>query len=102
MFKIDKDPKFWADVLVHMPGEPVQDFRARFRVLPIETFNSFDLDNPEDVAKLLRQIVVETSDIDNKDVADLEIMDLLLANPITRGALINAYLVSIHKAARGN
>lgn len=102
MFKIDKDPKFWADVPVHMPGQETEKFRARFRVLAIEEFNGFDLDDPEEVAKFLRKIVVETAEIDNEDVADLDILDVLIGNPITRGALVGSYLRSVTEAARGN
>ncbi|MBW4708621.1 hypothetical protein KX928_12585 [Roseobacter sp. YSTF-M11] len=110
MFKIEKEPKFWAEVKVLTPiddGHREDSFRARFKVQPAETVEQFDLGmNGEDMAEFLRTTVVDLSDIQDDDGKALpfspELLNTMIGNYGARLAMINTYAAAVAKARAGN
>jgi len=106
MFKIDPDPKFWAEVKVRAPGGGDASFKARFRVRNIDDFNGFDTDSPEATGRFLGETIVDLDDIEGEDgraaAFSTELLRRLIGMPHVRAALYRAYVNAIAEAARGN
>lgn len=110
MFKIEKEPKFWATVTVFTPvdeGHREDTFRARFKVQPAETVEGFDLAlSGDDIAEFLRTTIVDLDDIqddDGKTVAfSDELLNTMIGNYNARIAMRDTYIAAVTKARAGN
>lgn len=109
MFKIEKEPKFWAPVTVFTPiddGHREDTLRVRFKVQPAETVESFNLTNGEEIREFLKVTVVGLDDIldedDNAMPFSEELLETMLSNYAARMAMLNTYVASVTKARAGN
>jgi hypothetical protein len=106
MFKIDVEPKFWAPVAFSLPGEEEQSFQVRFKVVPVDEINQFDLAQPSHVEKFLMAAVCDVKDVEDKNrkpvVFSPGLLGRLSNDPLPRAAMVKAYFETLSKAARGN
>ena len=110
MFKIEKDPRFWAEVKVAVPtddGHAEHTFRARYRVRPAEVVEQVDrFDAGMTVKDFLKETVVDLSDIQDGDgepaAFSAELLDTVLGHYGARLALWNTYIAAVTKARVGN
>lgn len=110
MFKIEKEPKFWATVKVLTPvddGHREDTFRARFKVQPADMVEQYDLRvGGADVAEFLRETVVDLDQIMDEADATIpfskELLETMLGNYGARLAMWNTYITTVTKARLGN
>ena len=105
MLKIDRQPAFWTDVNVTLPGEEEQSFRARFKVMSVDAFRAIDLNDGDKVGKFLADSVIGLEGVEDAkgEVAwSPAVVHQLAQMPHIRGALFRAYDAGVSKAARGN
>lgn len=109
MFKLSASATFERVVKVLIPvdgGHRQEDFKATFRVLPVDEANKFDLSTPEQSTDFLKAIIVKLDDIAGDDgeatpYSD-EVRDAVLRLPFTRGPIVEAYFAGITGARSGN
>lgn len=106
MLDIDRKPTFWAPVKVRLPGEEPQDFRAKWRVMPLQNYKEFDLRSPDGTRDFLAAALEDTDEIAGADGKALaftpELFDRLADDPVIRGQLVKSYMDNVEQAARGN
>jgi hypothetical protein len=106
MFNIDSEPIVRAPVKVKLTGQPDQDFSATFRVLEIDTFNSFDLSDADSCRAFLEAAIIDLDDIEDRNKKTVPysaaLRDRLVNNPIVRSALARAYVTAVGEACLGN
>lgn len=109
MFIVDTDPQFTHPVKIKVPvdgGYLDQQFRARFRLIPVEEADTFDLADRVSTTAFLKRIVIELFDLVGADNQPLsysdKLRDKLLSNPIVRIALRDAYYGAVSGATLGN
>ncbi|GIT85404.1 phage tail assembly chaperone [Roseobacter sp. OBYS 0001] len=110
MFKIEKNPKFWADVKVLVPiddGHREDTFRARFKVQPAEMVEQYDiLHSGGDLTEFLRATVVDLDQIADEDDATIafspDLLETIISNYGARLAMWNTYISAVTKARLGN
>jgi hypothetical protein len=106
MFNIDSEPTVRAKIEIRLPGEVPQDFTAAFRVLDVDTFNSFDLSDAESCRAFIQAIVIDLGDIVDGKGKNVpysgELRDRLVNQPIIRAALVRSYVEEVGRAAQGN
>lgn len=109
MFVVDPEPTFVHPVKVKTPidgGYLDQQFRAKFRVIPVDESSTFDLNDRESTTAFLQRIIVEMYDL--VDAADQPVSyndllrDKIIANPIVRVAIRDAYYGAISGSKLGN
>lgn len=109
MFKIEREPQFTHDVTVMMPvdgGFAEQTFKCRYRLLPAEEVDGFNLNDPEDIVGFLEKVIVSFADIVDDDDKYLSYNDGLRDQVIgiynARMALRDTYVRAVTKAKQGN
>ncbi len=107
MFRIDDDPKFWATVTVHLPGEDAaQTFRARFKVMPVDDYRAIDFNTGTGVDDFLDEVFCDADDLQGADLKPVKFTEALgrklSRQPHVRAALVKAYTETLASAARGN
>ena len=110
MFKLEKDPKFWADVPVVTPSEDggvEHTFTARFEVRPASVVEAIDtLSGGPDLVKFLQETVVDLKEIADDDGNEVAFSDALLDQVLdhfgARNALWNTYIREVTRARVGN
>lgn len=108
MFRLDPSPHFWTPVTVRTPGEDaaIDTFRARFRALPIDEFNAFDLATEAGTASFLMAALVDTDQIEDLDGTPYRFSPEFAATLINiahvRAGLVAAYLNAWRDAVSGN
>tara|TARA_R110002094_G_scaffold160396_6_gene145791 strand:- start:1378 stop:1710 length:333 start_codon:yes stop_codon:yes gene_type:complete len=110
MLKIEKEPKFWAEVLVQTPvddGHREDSFRVRFKVQSAEMVEKYDTRfGSPDLKDFLKATVVDLTDIEDENANALpyndELLDTLLGNYGARLAMWNTYITAVTKARSGN
>lgn len=108
MFRLDPTPDFWTTVKVRQPGEDAatDTFRARFRALPIDEFNSFDLAAEEGTRNFLLTALIDVDQIEDMDGKpyrfSLEFAATLVNVAHVRAGLVAAYLTAYRDAVAGN
>ncbi|MBN9078187.1 MAG: hypothetical protein BGN87_06220 [Rhizobiales bacterium 65-79] len=106
MFNIDSEPIVRARVEIRLPDQEPQDFFTTFRVLDIDTFNGFDLSDPEGSKAFLSAAIVDMDEIVDRGGAAVPyseaLRDRLLNQPVVRAALARAYHKEVGEACRGN
>lgn len=108
-FVVDLNPTFSHPVKVLVPvdgGHKEQQFRAKFRVMPVDEEAGFDLRTGSGSTEFLKKLVVEMSELvdasDQAVVYNDEVRDQLLRWPYVRAALTRTYYDAVGKAATGN
>ena len=110
MFKLQKEPTFWADVTVVSPTDegPVEStFKARFKVRPASVVETIDTFAPGgELLAFLRETVIDLDDIAD-DIGQVikfspELLDQVLDHFGARNALWNTYIAEVTRARVGN
>jgi len=106
MFKLDQNPTFWNKVEWQLPGEPPEDFKAKFKVVPLDQLEGDEFTTGEGNAKLLKDIILDVDDIVNASGKPAkfsdDLIDQLLNVPYLRNALLRSYINGVSGAQRGN
>ncbi|MEM7751801.1 MAG: hypothetical protein AAF230_00210 [Pseudomonadota bacterium] len=110
MFKIEKEPKFWATVTVVTPtddGGREDTFKARFKVRPATVVEAVDaLSGGSSLPVFLKDTIVDLAEITDEDGNDLAfedgLVDQLLDHFGARTALWNTYIAEVTRARLGN
>lgn len=110
MFKLEKDPKFWATVTMVTPsdeGGREETFKARFKMRPAHVVETVDtLSGGPELLEFLRETVVDLQDIADDDGKTLTFSDDLLEQVLdhfgARNALWNTYISEVTRARLGN
>lgn len=109
MFKIEKNPQFTHDVMVMMPvdgGFDEQTFKCRYRLLPAEEVDEFNLNDPDGIVAFLEKVIVSFSEIIGEDDKELPYNDALRDQVLgiynARMALRDTYVRAVSKAKAGN
>lgn len=109
MFKIAESPEFTHTVPVMVPvdgGHREDTLTVRYRVLPIERADDFDLNTGQGTVDFLKAVVAEVGDVVGPDDKPLpwndRLRDQLFGLYYVRLALVNAYLKAVMKARMGN
>lgn len=109
MFKINAAPEFTHPVAVMVPqddGHREETFKARFKVLPDDDVDGYDVSTKDGLKEFLRQVWLGASDIQDDDgqvVAwSIDLRDQLLGLPYVRLALLRTYMSALTKAKAGN
>lgn len=110
MFKVDDDPTFEHLVTVRVPkdgGYSNQDFKARFKVMPPDELDKFDLNTTKGSTDFLQAVVCGMDDIEGEGGKKLEYSDelrdqIIAKFPYVRTALASAYMKAISGARTGN
>ena len=87
-------------------GHKEDTMSVRFRVLPADAAETFDLNTAEGTTDFLKEVIVSIDDVvdDNKKPLPYNdaLRDRLLGLYFVRIALVNAYLRAVMKARVGN
>lgn len=109
MFVLDQNPEFTRTVKVKVPangGFEEQSFKARFRVVPIEESENFDLTTTEGSTAFLRRALVNVDELSDKEKQTIiyndAVRDQLLGLPYVRQAVYREYHAAIRGEASGN
>ena len=109
MFTITADPTFTHPVKAQVPvdgGHRVDEFKATFRVLPVEAMAAFDLSTePGTRDFLVRTIVYLEELVDDRAEAvpySDAVRDQVIGLPYARIALVRAYVEGVTKGRTGN
>ena len=109
MFIKASNPTFTHVVKVKVPidgGHADQDFKATFKVLPIDKSSEFDLREGASSTEFLRTVVIGMDGIvddANQPVPYSDALrDEIVAIPYARAALVRTYFEAIGGAAAGN
>jgi len=106
MFKLDQNPTFWNKVEWQLPGEKKENFKAKFKVAPLDQLEGDEFVAGEGNARLLKSIILDVEDV--LDAAEKPakfsagLIDQLLNVPYIRNALLAAYINGVSGAHRGN
>ena len=109
MFKLEKDPKFWASVTVVTPsdqGGVEQSFKARFKLRTASEVEAVDQLSGNGVLAFLKETVIDLQDITDdagKEIAfSQKLLDQVLDHISARNALWNTYIREVTAARLGN
>lgn len=109
MLKIEKSPEFTHNVTVMMPvdgGFEEQTFKCRYRLLPADEVEAFNLNAPEDIVAFLKKAIVSFFDVVGENEKELpyndKLRDQVLGNIPARMALRDTYVTAVTKAKMGN
>lgn len=108
MYRLDPSPRFWTPVTVRTPGDDAttSTFRARFRALPIDEFNGFDLAVEEGTRNFLLAALIDVDDVEDPDGKPYRFSPEFAATLINiahvRAGLVAAYLTAYRDAVSGN
>ncbi|MEE2916662.1 MAG: hypothetical protein VYB32_06265 [Pseudomonadota bacterium] len=109
MFTVTDTYTFTRPVKVLVPangGHDQQEFKATFRVIPVDEQDGYDLGTAEGSSAFLRAIIVELSDLVDGNDEPLPysegLRDRLLRFQFIRVALTTTYFDAIKKAVAGN
>jgi hypothetical protein len=110
MFNIKSKPTFETTVKLPVApaavGEQAPSFRAKFRALSDDEFNSYDRGNVEGVKSFLRDVIVQLDDLvddEGKPVTYTDqIRDELFSQQFMRAALMAGYFDAITGFKVGN
>lgn len=109
MFKLDPEQTFRHKVVAKVPvdgGYRSDEFRATFRVVPVDKMAQFDLHDGPSSTEFLKHAVVHLDDVAGVDDAPIEysdeLRDQVIALPYARVALVRAYHEAVSGALLGN
>ncbi|MEM5477173.1 hypothetical protein [Pacificibacter sp. AS14] len=110
MFKISQNHAFTHTVKVQTPIDDdefrTDTFKARFKMLPSNEAEAFDLRSPEGTKDFVRAVVLSTEDIlgeDNKPMPHTpELLEQLISVYAVRIEFVNTYFAAVTKARLGN
>jgi len=109
-FKVStSERQFTARLTARVPvdgGHKDERFKARFRVLPTDALDTYDLATSEGTTDFLRAVIVELFDLvdDNGEPITYndEVRDYVINDPVARLALIQGYFGNTSRARKGN
>lgn len=109
MFVVTENPEFTHDVTVFQPvddGHKELKLRTRFRVIPLDEVEEFDLSNSQGMLDYLDRVVVRFENLADEEGNAIECDDAkrkqLFMVPYIRVPLVNAYTAAMSKARKGN
>jgi hypothetical protein len=102
-FRFDPAPRFACKVRVGLPGAEPQELDTRFRALPTEQLDAFDLSTREGADAFLEAVVEGFDDVVDAEGAPIEDpKPALLAIDWIRQPVTRAYFEALAGARRGN
>jgi hypothetical protein len=110
MFKITQNHTFTHTVTVQTPvdGDDHREdtFKARFKMLPSNEVEAFDLRTPDGTKDFVRAVVLDTQDVVGEDEKlvphSAKLLEQLINVYAVRMALVNTYFAAVTKARLGN
>ncbi|WP_457650934.1 hypothetical protein [Profundibacter sp.] len=109
MFQIAANPEFTHNVPVMVPvdgGHEEKTLSVRYRVLPADEAEMFDLNTAAGTVDFLNAVIVSIDDVAGDDGKPLpyndKLRDKLLDLYFVRIAIVNGYLRAVMKARVGN
>ena len=109
MFKVVDDLTFTHSVTARVPvdgGHDEQEFKATFKVMPVDQVDNYDLKTVEGATEFLARVVVSMSELADEKGKDLayndDVRSKVLQMPYARKALLDAYSKGVSGARTGN
>ncbi|MEL7166970.1 MAG: hypothetical protein AAGL96_15985 [Pseudomonadota bacterium] len=110
MFKLEKEPKFWASVTVVTPsdnGGVEQAFKARFKVQPASEVEKVDnMFGGAPLVTFLKETVIDLAEVTDDAGETISFSEALLDQVLdhfgARQALWNTYIREVTSARVGN